>query len=59
MFEIIEMTSTLAQALQQEDPMVFDRLAQEQMGVNTLVRNALDMVIAGETSIAEAMTVAA
>ena len=58
-FEIIEMTSTLAQALQQEDPMVFDRLAQEQMGVNTLVRNALDMVIAGETSIAEAMTVAA
>jgi len=58
-FEIIEMTAPLAQALQSQDPMEFERLAIEHMGPNTLVRNALDMVIAGETTIAEAMTVAA
>jgi MSHA biogenesis protein MshE len=58
-FEIIEMTAPLAQALQSEDPTVFDHLAKDQMGPNTLVRNALDMVVAGETTIAEAMTVAA
>jgi len=57
-FEIIEMTAPLAQALQSEDPTVFDRLAIAQLGTNTLVRNALDMVLAGETTIAEAMTVA-
>jgi hypothetical protein len=38
---------------------VFDRLAQAQMGAHTLVRNALDMVLAGETTLAEAMTVSA
>jgi MSHA biogenesis protein MshE len=58
-FEIIEMTAPLAQALQSQDPGVFDRLALAQMGSNTLVRNALDMVLAGETTLAEAMTVSA
>ena len=58
-FEIIEMNAALAQALQQQDTTVFDRLALEQIGANTLVRNALEMVIAGKTTIAEAMTVAA
>jgi MSHA biogenesis protein MshE len=58
-FEIIEMTGPLAQALQSQDPGVFDRLAQAQMGAHTLVRNALDMVLAGETTLAEAMTVSA
>jgi MSHA biogenesis protein MshE len=58
-FEIIEMTQPLADALQHGDPMAFDRLARQQIGTHTLVRNALELVLAGETTIAEAMTVAA
>ncbi len=58
-FEIIEMTPALADALQQGDPMAFDRLARLQMGSHTLVRNALELVLVGQTTIAEAMTVAA
>jgi len=57
-FEIIEMTPPLADALQQGDPMTFGRLARLQMGPNTLVRNAIELVLAGKTTIAEAMTVA-
>ena len=58
-FEIFEMTPVLAEALHRGDPMTFDRLAREQIGPHTLVRNALEMVLAGQTTIAEAMTVAA
>ena len=58
-FEIIDMTPALAEALQHADPMAFDRLARQQIGAHTLVRNALEMALAGETTIAEAMTVAA
>lgn len=58
-FEIMEMTAPLAVALQSEDPSVFDRLAIAQLGSHTLVRSALELVLAGETTIAEAMSVAA
>lgn len=58
-FEIIEMTAPLAQALQSADSLAFERLAIAQLGTNTLVGNALDMVIAGQTTLSEAMTVAA
>jgi len=57
-FEVLEITPPLAEALQHGDPMTFDRAARLQMGPNTLVRNALEMVMAGETTIAEAMTIA-
>ncbi len=57
-FEIIEMTPTLAEALQQGDPMGFDRLARRQIGPNTLVGDAIELVLAGQTTVAEAMTVA-
>lgn len=58
-FEVLEMTPPLADALQKGDPMTFDRLAREQMGIHTLVRDAIQLVLAGQTTIAEAMTVAA
>ena len=58
-FEILEITPPLAEALQHSEPMEFNRLARLEMGTNTLTRNALDMVLAGQTTIAEAMTVAA
>jgi MSHA biogenesis protein MshE len=58
-FEIIEMTAPLAQALQSADSLAFERLAIEQLGASTLVGNALDMVVAGKTTLSEAMTVAA
>jgi len=57
-FEIIEMTPPLAEALQGGDPMTFDRLARAQLGNNTLVHNAIEMVLEGQTTVAEAMTVA-
>ena len=57
-FEVIEMTPPLAEALQQGEPTVFDRLARQQMGGETLVRDAVALVLAGQTTIAEAMTVA-
>jgi len=58
-FEIIEINLPLAEALQHGEQMEFHRLARLQMGTNTLARNALDLVLAGQTTIAEAMTVAA
>ncbi|MDN3921686.1 GspE/PulE family protein [Roseateles violae] len=57
--EVMEMTSALAQALQHANPLEFDRLARQQIGRRTLAHSAAAMVLAGETTIAEAMTIAA
>ena len=56
-FEVIEMTAALGEALQHGSPLEFERMARLQMGGHTLERNAIDLVLAGDTTIAEAMTV--
>jgi MSHA biogenesis protein MshE len=56
-FEILEMTPPLAAAIHKGDPILFERIAREQMGADTLERRALDLVVKGETTVAEAMTV--
>ncbi len=57
-FEVVEMNAELAVAIQHSDPTGFERLAREQIGIYTIERNAYELVLAGETTIAEAMTVA-
>jgi MSHA biogenesis protein MshE len=56
-FEVVEMTPPLALAIQQPDPSGFEPLAREQIGIYTMERNAHELVLAGETTISEAMTV--
>jgi len=56
-FEIIEMTATLAAAIHGSDPREFERVAREQLGGNTIGHRALELVLAGETTIDEAMRV--
>ncbi len=55
-FETIEMNQQLALAIQR-DPVEFERLAREQIGTYTIERNAHELVLTGETTVAEAMTV--
>jgi MSHA biogenesis protein MshE len=56
-YEFLEMTEPLAAAVHREDAPLFERAGKEQMAGRTLGRNALDLVLAGKTTIAEAMKV--
>ncbi len=56
-FEIVEMTAPLATAIHGGEPREFERVAREQLGRDTVGQRALDLVLAGETTIAEAMRV--
>jgi MSHA biogenesis protein MshE len=56
-FEMIEMTAPLSAAIHGSDPREFERVAREQLGRNTVGHRALELVLAGETTIAEAMQV--
>ena len=56
-FEVVEMTSELAVALQRESPVQFEALARQQVGRYTIERNAFEMVLAGETTVSEAITI--
>ncbi|MEO7558020.1 MAG: ATPase, T2SS/T4P/T4SS family [Gammaproteobacteria bacterium] len=56
-FEIMEMTAPLAAAIHKGDLVLFEKTAREQMGNDTLERRALELVLKGETTIVEAMTV--
>jgi MSHA biogenesis protein MshE len=56
-YELIEMTEPLATAIHKEDAPLFEREGRQQMAGRTLARNALDLVIAGKTTIDEAMKV--
>jgi MSHA biogenesis protein MshE len=58
-YEMLEMTAPLAAAIHKGDAVQFEHLAREQMGSGTLDRQALDLVVKGKTTIAEAMTVVA
>ena len=56
-YELLEMTNDLAQAASQADPAPFIRLAQAQIGGNTLRSHAIALVLDGRTTVSEAMRV--
>lgn len=56
-YEMLEMTSAVAHAANSEDPNHFIKVAQEQMGGQTLRRHATALVVAGKTTVSEAMRI--
>ena len=56
-FEMIEMNSALAAAVHADEPAKFQAAARAQLGLNTIGHCALDLVLAGETTVSEAMQV--
>ena len=56
-FEMLEMTPPLAVALHNGDPVLFERMAREQLGTHTVEQCALELVLSGQTTPSEAMTV--
>jgi MSHA biogenesis protein MshE len=57
-YELLEITQALTDALQRADAQLIDRLAREQIGRRTLAHGAVMMALEGKTSVAEAMTIA-
>ncbi len=57
-YEMLEMTPKLTEALLGSNAQVIDRLAREQLGRRTLAHAAVTMVLEGRTTAAEAMTIA-
>ena len=57
-YESLEITQELTVALQRADPELIDRLARAQIGRRTLAHGAVEMVLEGRTTAAEAMTIA-
>jgi MSHA biogenesis protein MshE len=58
-FEIVEMTPDLAIGIQHADASAFERAARTQIGGYTMERNAIELVLTGETTIEEAIKIAA
>ncbi|WP_459951110.1 GspE/PulE family protein [Denitratisoma sp. agr-D3] len=56
-YEMLEMTNEVVQAANQDDPNAFVQAARRQMAGNTLRRDAVRLVIAGRTSVEEAMRI--
>jgi MSHA biogenesis protein MshE len=56
-YEMLEMTSPVVEAVNQGDPSTFIRAAREQMAGNTLRRDAGRLVLEGQTTLLEAMRV--
>ena len=56
-FELLEMTPLLSEAIHKADPIHFESLARKQMANNSLVHHALELVLHGKTTISEAMSV--
>jgi MSHA biogenesis protein MshE len=56
-YEMLEMTSTVAHAANSDDPNAFIKAAQEQMAGQTLRRHAVALALAGKTTVSEAMRV--
>ncbi|RTL57866.1 MAG: GspE/PulE family protein [Rhodocyclaceae bacterium] len=56
-YEMLEMTNEVVQATNQDDPNAFVQAARKQMGGNTLRRDAVRLVIAGRTSVEDAMRI--
>ena len=56
-YEFIEMTQELVEAMNEQDPARFTQAGRRQMAGHTLRRDALSLAAAGRTSLAEAMRV--
>jgi MSHA biogenesis protein MshE len=56
-YEFLEMTNVLVEAINHGDPNEFIRAGREQMAGNTLRRDAVRLVVAGRTSVGEAMRI--
>ena len=56
-YEFIEMTQELIDALNQTDPAIFMQAARRQMAGESLARDALRLVLAGRTTVEDAMRV--
>lgn len=56
-YEMLEMTEALANAANHHDPAHFLNVAHAQMGGHTLRRHAVALVVAGKTTVAEAMRI--
>lgn len=56
-YEFLEMSDAVVEAINQEDPGEFMRVARHQMAGETLRRDAVRLVLAGRTTIAEAMRI--
>ncbi len=56
-YEFLEMTNTLVEAVNHGDPNEFIQIGREQMAGNTLRRDAVRLVTAGHTSVEEAMRI--
>ncbi|PKO36291.1 MAG: MSHA biogenesis protein MshE [Betaproteobacteria bacterium HGW-Betaproteobacteria-6] len=56
-YEFLEMSDTVVEAINHEDPGEFMRVARQQMGGETLRRDAVRLVLAGRTTVSEAMRI--
>ena len=56
-YEMLEMSNEVVQAASQDDPNVFVQAAKKQMAGNTLRRDAVRLVLAGRTTVDEAMRI--
>ncbi len=56
-YEMLEMTETLTDAVSRHEPAHFMKAAQRQMGGRTLRRHAVALAVAGKTTVSEAMRV--
>jgi len=56
-YELLEMTQTVVDAANDIDPAVFLKAANQQMGGQTLRRHAVQLVVEGRTTVAEAMRI--
>jgi len=54
---MLEMTETLAEAVNHHVPAQFAKAAQAQMGGRTLRKHAVALVVSGKTTVAEAMRI--
>ena len=56
-YEFLEMSDTVVEAINHEDPGEFMRVARQQMAGETLRRDAVRLVLSGRTTVSEAMRV--
>ncbi len=56
-YEMLEMTAAVADAANHQDPAHFMKVAQAQMAGETLRRHAVALVVAGRTTVSEAMRI--
>jgi MSHA biogenesis protein MshE len=56
-YELLEMTRVVVEAANNADPSVFLRAAHAEMAGNTLRRHAVELVVQGRTTVAEAMRI--